>query len=222
METATFPASGAVIFDMDGLMLDTEGPAASAWIEAARQTGWNVAVEVMHQCIGVNEESTKQILMGVYGSDFPYDRIRTLMRELVFIRAEREGIPHRPGLKTLLDHLARLDLPLAVATSTAGDLARWRLRKAGILERFAIIVCGDEVKRGKPAPDIFLLAAERLGKIPAECIGFEDSPAGLRALHAAGIPSVFVKDMLEPPEAVLNTVWRRFGDLAEAVELFRP
>jgi beta-phosphoglucomutase-like phosphatase (HAD superfamily) len=82
------------------------------------------------------------------------------------------------------------------------------------------MVFGDEVQRGKPAPDIFLLAAERLGKNPRRCVGFEDSPAGLQSLHSAGIPSVFVQDLVEPPPAIIATVWRRCGDLAEAAALF--
>ncbi|MDR0877174.1 MAG: HAD family hydrolase, partial [Treponema sp.] len=91
---------------------------------------------------------------------------------------------------------------------------------ANVRDRFSVITCGDEVAHGKPAPDIFLLAAGRLGQEPAACIGFEDSTAGLRALAAAGVRSVFIKDLLEPPHEVLATVWRRCNDLEEAAELF--
>jgi beta-phosphoglucomutase-like phosphatase (HAD superfamily) len=94
------------------------------------------------------------------------------------------------------------------------------LGKAGIVERFSAFAFGDEVANGKPAPDIYLLAASRLGAAPRACVGFEDSPAGLRSLAAAGIRSVFVKDVVEPPPEVLAGVWRQCGDLAEAVDLF--
>jgi HAD superfamily hydrolase (TIGR01509 family) len=213
---------GALIFDMDGLMLDTERPCVRAWIEAADTMGWELPEAAVNRTVGTDEASTRKIIIDFCGPAFPYDKARALMRELILTRIEREGIPHRPGLLTLLDHLSRLDLPLGVATSSSGEIARWKLGKAGILERFSVLVCGDEVQRGKPAPDIFLLAAERLGQAPQNCIGFEDSPAGLTALHAAGIPSIFVKDLVEPPEEVLRGVWRRFDNLAEAVELFGP
>ena len=86
--------------------------------------------------------------------------------------------------------------------------------------RFSAFALGDEVVNGKPAPDIFLLAAKRLGKQPDSCVGFEDSPAGLWGLHCAGIRSVLVKDLLEPEPEILATVWRRCVDLAEAAKLF--
>jgi HAD superfamily hydrolase (TIGR01509 family) len=120
----------------------------------------------------------------------------------------------------LLDHLAALGIPLAVGTSSRRNSALWKLQKAGIADRFTYIVGGDDVKNGKPAPDIFLKAAELLEVPCSSCVGFEDSAAGLMALAAAGIRSVFVKDIIEPPREVLATVWRRFENLAEAVTLF--
>jgi HAD superfamily hydrolase (TIGR01509 family) len=212
----------AVIFDMDGLMLDTERPALVSWIKAAGKLGWDLPEAVVFRIVGRDEESSRQIMGDYFGPGFPYEKARKLMREFILELADTEGIPHRPGLLVLLDHLSRLGVPLGVATSTEGKIARWKLEKAGILERFSVLACGDEVTRGKPAPDIFLLAAERLGQAPRNCVGFEDSPAGLTALHAAGIPSVFVKDLVEPPQEILRMVWRRLGDLAEAVELFGP
>ncbi|WP_010256144.1 HAD family hydrolase [Treponema primitia] len=212
----------AVIFDMDGLMLDTERPAIVMWTKAAKELGWELPEEIGLKTIGRDEESTRQIIVDFCSPGFPYEKTRELMRDLIFNQGEKEGIPHRPGLLVLLNHLSRLKLPLGVATSTPREIARWKLEKAGILERFSVMACGDEVERGKPAPDIFLLAAKRLDQAPQNCIGFEDSPAGLTALHAAGIPSVFVKDLVEPPEEVLRWVWRRCGDLAEAAELFGP
>jgi HAD superfamily hydrolase (TIGR01509 family) len=212
----------AVIFDMDGLMLDTERPALSLWIKAAGKLGWDLPEAVVFRTIGRDEESSRQIIVDCCGPGFPYREARDLMQKLIVELADAEGISHRPGLLVLLDHLARLELPLGVATSTAGEIARWKLEKAGILQRFSALAYGDEVKRGKPAPDIFLLTAERLGQAPQDCIGFEDSPAGLAGLHVAGIPSVFIKDLLEPPKEILRRVWRRYSDLSEAVELFGP
>jgi HAD superfamily hydrolase (TIGR01509 family) len=209
----------AVIFDMDGLLLDTERPVNGLWIRAARALGWELREEIVARTTGVDEGTTRGIMIAEYGPDFPYEDIRKELYRLIAETAERDGIACRPGLGVMLEKLERLRIPVGVATSTDREAALWKLEKAGVRGRFPMLTCGDEVRRGKPAPDIFLLAAERLGTPPAECLGLEDSPAGLRALAAAGIPSIFIKDTLEPPPDVLATVWRRCEDLAEAAAL---
>jgi HAD superfamily hydrolase (TIGR01509 family) len=209
----------AVIFDMDGLLLDTERPVKDLWLRAARSRGWEIRQEAVLRTTGVDEGSTRRIMAEEYGPDFPYEEIRGELSRLIRETAERDGIPWRPGLPVILEKLDRLRIPYGIATSTKRTTALWKLEKAGLAGRFGVMVCGDEVERGKPAPDIFLRAAGFLGASPGECLGLEDSPAGLRALAAAEIPSIFIKDMVEPPAEVLALVWRRCGDLAEAAAL---
>jgi HAD superfamily hydrolase (TIGR01509 family) len=204
---------------MDGLLLDTERPVKELWLRAARSRGWEIRQETVLRTTGVDEGSTRKIMMEEYGPAFPYAEIRSELSRLVTREVEQRGIAWRPGLPVILDRLEGLGIPCGVATSTRRATALWKLDKAGLGGRFPVIVCGDEVERGKPAPDIFLATAKALGASPGDCLGFEDSPAGLRALAAAGIPSIFIKDMLEPPAEVLATVWRRCGDLAEAAAL---
>ena len=200
-------------------MLDTERPILPLWNKVAKSFGLEIPEEMVLRTIGINGKSMRELFSQTYGPGFPYDNIQKELN--VFITKKFEnGINHKPGLLVLLDHLARLGIPMAVATSTRRERALWKLGKADILERFAAVVCGDEISNGKPAPDIFLLAAQRLGKETSDCVGFEDSPAGLQGLHAADIRSVFVKDLVEPSPQILATVWRRCGDLAEAAELF--
>jgi HAD superfamily hydrolase (TIGR01509 family) len=210
----------AVLFDMDGLMLDTERPAIETWVEAARACGQEITGEIVRNSIGISEVNIKELYLDKFGPRFPFDEIRQEAIRRMQKRTEEQGIDHRPGLLVLLDHLAARRIPLAVATSTSRKIALWKLEKAGIRDRFAALVCGDEVRKGKPAPEIFLRAAELLGHPPSHCIGFEDSPAGLLALQAARIPSVFIKDMLEPSPEILAGIWRRYNSLDEAVELF--
>lgn len=208
------------IFDMDGLMLDTERPSLRAWKKAGEQMGFSIDEEVVFRTIGISEEAVRKVYIDAFGEDFPYLEVRAKVKQILDEEVKREGIHLRPGLLVLLDAFADMGAPLAVATSTHKERALWKLEHTGLRPRFSAFAFGDEVERGKPAPDIFLLAAERLGKNPRDCVGFEDSPAGLAGLHAAGIRSVFVKDLLEPPEETLATVWRRARDLAEAAALF--
>ncbi|MCL2318587.1 MAG: HAD family phosphatase, partial [Treponema sp.] len=186
-----FHPAGA-IFDMDGLMLDTERPMVPLWTIAGKPYGYDIKPDVVIRTLGIDVEGTRDIMLAEYGPEFPYEVIREEMHRLAAVEYEK-GISHRPGLVPLLDFFASRNIPMAVATSTRRDSALDKLAKAGIEERFTTIVCGDEISRGKPAPDIFLLAAKKLGKKPSECVGFEDSSPGLHALHAAGIRSVFVK-----------------------------
>jgi HAD superfamily hydrolase (TIGR01509 family) len=205
---------------MDGLMLDTERPVIEAWRQAAAKMGRELSGEALARTIGVDEEATRRIIVENHGQDFPYDAVREDLERVYVENVEKNGIPLRPGLLALLEHLDGLGIPTAVATSSARNIALWKLERAGIKERFPLLVCGDEIRRGKPAPDIFLKVAELLGRMPAECLGFEDSPAGLRALAAAGIRSVFIKDTVEPPPEVLASVWLRLDSLDEAIPLF--
>jgi beta-phosphoglucomutase-like phosphatase (HAD superfamily) len=112
-------------------------------------------------------------------------------------------------------HTKKLNLPYALATSTSRNIVGWKLRYAGLDGVFPLIVCGDEVENGKPAPDIFLKAARLMDLNPEDCIGIEDSPAGLRGFCNAGIRSVFIKDLVTPSLDVMAGVWRECRDLSE-------
>ncbi|MDR1929642.1 MAG: HAD family phosphatase [Treponema sp.] len=209
-----------VIFDMDGLMLDTERLEIGLYARISGEMGWPTAESFLRSTLGISDAAAEFIYKAEYGPSYPFEEIWERVKEEETELGNREGLPLRPGLLTLLDKLGALKMPLAVATSTERDRAKWKLSRGGIPDRFAVLACGDEVLRGKPEPDIFLLAAERLGLDPASCVGFEDSPAGLAGLAKAGIRPVFVKDLAEPPPEVRAQVWREYDDLAGAVELF--
>lgn len=203
---------------MDGLLLDTERPVVDLWVEACRREGWDIDAKLPESTIGLDEGMTEKRFMESCGPSFPYARVRAAAERLFAEGAERDGIGLRPGCAALLDHLDAAGIPAAIATSSSRAGARYKLDRAGLAGRLPF-VCRDDVARGKPAPDVFLAAARLLGAEPAECLGFEDSAAGLAALAAAGIRSVFVKDVVLPPTQALQSVWLRLESLDEAIPL---
>lgn len=216
----TLAACRAVLFDLDGLLIDSERPAVRLWCRAAAERGYSIPESVPIATVGLNESDTRDVIMVHCGAAFPYEAVRDRMEELYAAEVENGGLAPRPGVTELLARLDAVGMARAIATSSARAAANYKLDRSGLGNIFPVLACGDETARGKPAPDIFLLAAARLGVVPRDCIGFEDSPAGLAALRAADIRSVFIKDLVEPPAGILATVWRRYERADQAVELF--
>lgn len=188
----------AVVFDMDGLMIDTERVALECWIESARVFGWEISRETCLSLVGLGQRESRQALLDRMGGKFPLAEVSARGRERYLQRLRSEGISVKPGLVPLLDWLAARDVPVAVATSTQHALALEKLALAGLRERFDTIVCGDQVPKGKPAPDVYREAVARIDADPARCIALEDSEIGLRAAHAAGLTCIVVPDLLPP------------------------
>jgi HAD superfamily hydrolase (TIGR01509 family) len=195
----------AVIFDMDGLMLDTERLAPRAWVEAAVALAVPFDLALTQPMVGRNFRDCAGIIRDHYGAAYPTD---ALMREWHIAYdaiVAREGIRLMPGLADLLDWLEAEQVHKAVATSTRRDRAQAKLAQTGLAARFAHLVGGDEIARGKPAPDIFLAAAQRLGVRAELCVVLEDSEPGVRAALAAGMTPIMVPDQ-HPPSADLTAI----------------
>jgi len=193
----------AVVFDMDGLMLDTERVAHRCWSEAASTIGVAFDTALLPSMIGRNSRDSRQFVLAHYGAGYPVDALMHESRTQFDVIARREGIAVKPGLLALLDWLESISIPRVVATSTRRERARSHLEQCDLMSRFHALVGGDEVEKGKPAPDIFLLAAARLDVVPAECIVLEDSEPGVRGALAAGMIPIMVPDMLAPSEDLL-------------------
>jgi HAD superfamily hydrolase (TIGR01509 family) len=193
----------AVIFDMDGLMLDTEPLAARAWGEAAAALGVGFDMSLAQAMIGRNFADCATMLRGRYAAPYPVDALLGSWHAAYDDIVAREGLALKPGLTELLGWLEAHAVPRAVATSTRRERARAKLERTALLPRFHELVGGDEVSRGKPAPDIYVEAARRLGIHVAACVALEDSEPGIRAALAAGMTPIMVPDLHPPsPELV--------------------
>ena len=190
----------AVIFDMDGLMLDSERAIIGCLAEAARELGHDMPEVLWLSMVGHSEAVCRHLLDEAIGEA---QRERVLQRSHVLYEAVvAAGVPHRPGIIEMLDFLDSRRIPRAVATSTRRPLALRKLDGAGLLARFDAICTSSDVQHPKPAADVYLLAARSLGVDPRRCLVLEDSPTGVRAALAAGMHPIQIPDLLEPDDAV--------------------
>ena len=205
----------AVIFDMDGLMLDTEPLAARAWTDAAARVGVAFDHAVTSRLIGRNFADCRMLIGAHHGDGYPIDDLMRAWHDAYDAIVLREGIAQKPGLGALLAWLEDENIPKAVATSTRRSRAHAKLVLTDLLGHFATLVGGDEIARGKPAPDIFLEAAARLGVAPQGCVVLEDSEPGIDAALAAGMTPIMVPDRAPPSPALRARAPLVFSSLVE-------
>ena len=187
----------AVLFDMDGLMVDTERQSDEGWVWACRQQNTQMPVWLMNDFKGAPREPCIRMFNDYFQGRIEYWHTRELKNRYVAALQEKEGIPVKPGLFTLLKYLREKNIPAVVATSTEHATAEKILRQIGAWEYLTGVVFGDQVANGKPAPDIFLLAAKKAGAGPATCIVLEDSINGIKAGAAAGCAVIHVPDTIK-------------------------
>jgi HAD superfamily hydrolase (TIGR01509 family) len=209
-------AVAALVLDMDGLMLDTEPTYRASWQRAAAELGYEITDQGYEAFIGRRTEDAEGELERRTGPTFAMDRFRARW-PVIWHEIAAAGIARRPGLDELLDFATRRDLPLAIATSTRRALMELTLRAGGLdARRFVVIVTGDQVAHGKPAPDIYLEAARRLAVAPAACVALEDSDAGVLSASHAGMTALMVPDMKPPSAEATAAAFRVLRSLADA------
>ena len=190
----------AVIFDMDGLMLDSERAIIGCLAEAARELGHDLPEVLWLSMVGHSEAVCRHLLDEAVGEaqrELVLQRSRALYEAVV-----AAGMPHRPGIIEMLEFLRSRGIPRAVATSTRRPLALRKLEASQLLPYFDAVCTSSDVEHPKPAPDVYLLAARSLDVDPALCLVLEDSPTGVRAALAAGMHPIQIPDLLEPDDAV--------------------
>ncbi|MCY9876387.1 HAD family phosphatase [Vibrio natriegens] len=194
----------AAIFDMDGLLLDTERVCMRVFQEACEVQQLPFYTEVYLSIIGRNAAGIEAIFRKAYGNDL--DRLHQEWRTRYNAVVKHQAIPVKEGVIELLEWLKEQSLPIAVATSTAKDVAKIKLELAGLSKYIDNLTTGCEVSNGKPDPEIYLLAANRLNVEPTKCLAFEDSNNGVRAAVAANMSTYQIPDLVEPCDEV-----RQFG-----------
>ncbi len=192
---------GAVIFDMDGLLFDTEALWQEALLSAAAEAGHEIPDEVFNKSIGVRRSQCRGLFLSHFGEDFRFEDFHADWRRHFWLIAENR-LALKPGVTELLEILDQFRLPRAIATSSSRTTVERHLTSHSLSDRFDQIVCRGDCENGKPAPDPFLKAAERLGVAPGVCLALEDSHIGVRSAAAAGMMTVMVPDLLAPTDEI--------------------
>jgi HAD superfamily hydrolase (TIGR01509 family) len=192
----------AVIFDMDGLMIDSEPIYQVSWYEAAKAQGVHLEADFYPLVQGRKTAEAEHILFGYSRGKIDIRQFQADWPKRWQKIGDSQGIPLKRGLQVLLQRLRAMGLPLAVATSSNASIMHYALQAAGLISYFDELTHGQETSKGKPEPDIYLLAAQKLNVHPQNCLVFEDSPSGTRAALRAGMQVVMVPDHVQPTPAL--------------------
>ncbi len=210
-----------IIFDMDGLMFDTERLVVRALTDIGTEEGLDIDMDLILSCIGVNEKSCEKLFKAKFGEDFEYSHITRKRIDRVASMIRENGIPVKKGLRELLDYAKEQGYKVTVATSTSRDKARWYFEMAGIGDCFGEIVSGDMVTHSKPHPEPFLRAAELLHLPPQECLALEDSFNGIRAARGADMPAVMIPDLKQPDDEIRGLASWVKEDLTQVIRILQ-
>lgn len=202
-----------VLFDMDGIVLDTEKLYTRFWQEAAQYWGYPMTHEMALGMRSLSKEVGERQLKEYLGEGVDYQQVRNKRIEMMNAFIEEHGVETKPGIKELLQFLKDKGIKTAIATSSPLERAEKYLRQVGLLKEFDEIVSGHMVERGKPAPDVYLYAAAKLGLAPDECLVLEDSPTGLLAANRAGCIPVMVPDQDEPDNNTRKLIYAEAENL---------
>ena len=210
----------AVVFDMDGIIFDSERLALECWEKIGAEYHLEGMREAFLPCIGTNNVKTKEIVLERYGRDFPYDDFSTKASKLFHEITDQGGLPVKAGVQELLTYLKENGIPIALASSTRLETVTQELKQAGLYEFFGVVMGGDQLKRSKPEPDIYLMTCEKLGVQPTCTYAIEDSYNGIRSAYSAGMKPIMVPDMLPPTDEMRDKSIAVLDDLLQVKDWF--
>lgn len=207
-----------IIFDMDGVILDSETISDRTWFAAAKERNLEINIDLINKCRGTNKNDTIAIFKKHFGEDFDGEDFLTRTSELFHEIEEAEGIPLMHYAKEILEYL-KPRYTLALASSTRGPTVERQLRTAGVIDFFETRTTGDMVVHSKPDPEIYLMACKSVGLEPAECYAIEDSLNGIKSAYAAGLKPIMVVDKIQPSEEIRKMCVAVFDSLEGLKEM---
>ena len=210
-----------VLFDMDGLVLDSERLYTRFWMEAAHALGYPMTLEQALGMRSLNRDAGQSQLVSYFGPGISYTQVRNLRIRLMDAYIEEHGIAPKAGIRELLAHLKAKGIPCAITSSSPMENITRHLSANGLQDAFDRLCSGYEVPNGKPAPDIYLYGAQRLGLDPRECLALEDSPAGIESAYRAGCLPVMIPDQDQPGEKTLPKLYAKADSLADVIALIK-
>lgn len=202
----------AIIFDMDGVIFDTEMVYLKVWSKVFEKYGYKMTKEIYISVLGTGRENVKKVFVNNYGSNLPIDDMYKEKDENLAKEIEK-GVALKAGAYEILKYLKENDFKIALATSAISKRAFKQLKQANIYKFFDAVVCRDEVEKTKPNPDIFLKAADKLNVNKSECIVIEDSSAGIKAAFNAGMIPIHVIDLKDADSDILEMAYKSFNNL---------
>lgn len=205
----------AVIFDMDGVIFDTERVYLEIWKSVFEKYGYKMTKELYITVMGTGRKNVIKTFLENFGDDLPIEKMYEEKDNQLFYIIENQGIPLKKGVKELFSMLKEKNYKIALATSAKRDRVEKQIKDKWLKESFDAIVCGDDVEKGKPSPDIFLKAAKKIDVEPENCFVVEDSPAGIKAAFSGGMKGIHVEDLKVADEDILKYCQKSFKDLQE-------
>lgn len=204
-----------VIFDMDGLILDTEKLYQRFWKEASKECGFDMPQEVALKLRSLDKNLARELLKNYFGEGYSYDEVKAIRVKLMADYVEKNGVEAKEGVRELVEYLRENGYKIAVATATNFERANQHLTIAGVRDCFDNIICACELEHGKPYPDVYIYACEKLGLKPQECVALEDSPNGVKSAYSAGCVPILVPDGGNADDEVLDIAYARVKSLAD-------
>ncbi|MEG1846832.1 MAG: HAD family phosphatase [Lachnospiraceae bacterium] len=209
-----------IVFDMDGVLFDTERLFRTCWYQTAEEMKIPVEhrEELINGGVGLNHNDTRVMFAQKLGKAFPFEEFTKRSAKRFHALIDREGLPIKEGLHEILDYLATTDLKVGIASSSITERVYKHLEKTGLTQCFSVIIGGDKVEHSKPQPDIYLKACEELGVNPCNSIAIEDSPNGIKSAYAAGMKVIMIPDMIEATTQIDALLYCKLNTLLEMKE----
>ena len=211
----------ALIFDMDGVIFDTERVYLNTWIKVFKDYGYEMSMEIYTSVMGTGRKNVKNVFLDVFGQDLPINEMYKEKDDQLLDIIRKGQVPLKEGAKELLSAARKKGYKIALATSANRERLDIQLKTKDMEQYFDAIVCGDDISKGKPDPEIFLKACYKLDLKPENCIVIEDSPAGTKGAYDGKFTGFHVEDLKEADEEILKYCHKSFKSLLEIKEYLK-